>query len=69
MSVSKSAGTHHSVTARSSASAPNAAASGNFLMDAIAVSNCTTCLYYDGDGFCALPEDDKAITGYIAHTT
>ena len=27
---------------------------------------CSGCAHYDGDGFCALPEDDKAITGYIA---
>lgn len=28
--------------------------------------NCANCAHYDGDGFCALPEDDKAISGYIS---
>ena len=33
----------------------------------IAAHSCArNCAHYDGDGFCALPEDDKCITGYIA---
>jgi hypothetical protein len=31
----------------------------------IAASNCTRCAHYDGDGFCSLPLDSSAITGYI----
>ena len=36
------------------------------LPSVVGLMNCNFCLHYDGDGFCALPEDDKAITGYIA---
>jgi hypothetical protein len=35
------------------------------LPSVIGFQNCSTCAHYDGDGFCTLPEDGKAITGYI----
>jgi len=30
------------------------------------LETCEKCFHYDGDHFCALPEDDKCITGYVA---
>ena len=29
------------------------------------LQNCANCAHYDGDGFCALPMDEKLIHGYI----
>ena len=35
------------------------------ILSLLKVRNCSLCAHFDGEGWCALPEDDKAISGYI----